>query len=523
MAETLTDYQKDILVRTVLGEARGEGLDGMEAVAAVIRNRSNSGQFPSDPAAVALQPSQFSAWLPVGSGGNNPQQFSKGSDIYRRAEQAVERVFSGQVPDRTNGALYYHTPAVNPNWSDEANQFGTTRLGNHIFYNGRPTPPGEIPNQVASLTDTVAPRVPPNPVTMTPDLALMRNPTMSAAARNVEVTPSGNVPLPRNRPSVPDIVTPSMAALNAPRGNVNATRAVDMLASTQNPVTPRLTDAGDNIYSYHIPDMTPTAVVGGMGSLTPAQPRQSLPALPRSIPGQSQVERTTPSARQIASAPGTTIATIPTSNIGQPPTTRSVPSVPFSLQPTAREIAQAQGTTIATIPTTPQPMNMRSRDSVANAAFGNRIAAQMAPAFNQPGYIPDRLAPNPIVQPGYVPLRQPPIQVVPSPISTSPRRIAPMPMAASARPLAPQRAITPQPMPRMAQATSPLRAVVNGAGSYSSPRPVALSPIQSLMAQGMSQAQAYNALTQRAPTLEDRVRGSTGLSSSGASAYSLSS
>lgn len=498
MATELSEYQKDILVRTVLGEARGEGMDGMEAVAAVIRNRTNSGQFPNDPAAVALQPSQFSVWNSGAGGGKT--DYNKNSDLYRRAEQAVERVFSGQVPDRTNGALYYHTPAVSPNWADEANQYGTTRLGNHIFYNGRPTPPGEIPNQVASLQDTTPPpRVAPNPATISPDLSLMRNPIMSSAARTAQVTP----PLPQPRPVSP----------------MDIARA----------------------------------------------PGTTVATIPTSMrPGQSQIERITPmpSARDIAMAPGQTVATIPTSGIGQPPATRTVPSVPYTLQPTEREIAQAPGTTIATIPTTgtpsasqinsaarraaltanqsnvernlppvptaiqataqtaPRAMNIGSRDSVANTALGQRVATQMAPAFNQPSFIPDRLVPNPIVQPSFVPLNQPPIQVVPSPIS-APRRVAPIPMAAGMRPLAPAR-MAPQAMPRMAAQASPLRVTVNGAGSYSAPRPQPMTPIQSLMAQGMSQAQAYNALTQRAPTLEDRVRGSTGLSSSGASAYSIS-
>jgi N-acetylmuramoyl-L-alanine amidase len=485
----------------VLGEARGEGMDGMEAVAAVIRNRTNSGQFPNDPAAVALQPSQFSVWN-AGAGGGKTD-YNKNSDLYRKAEQAVERVFSGQAPDRTNGALYYHTPAVSPYWADEANQYGTTRLGNHIFYNGRPTPPGEIPNQVASLTDTVAPRVPPNPVAMSPDLSLMRNPQMSSSARMAQVTP----PLPQPRPVSP------MDIARAP-GTTVATIPTSMRPgqSQIERITP-------------MPSAREIAMAPGTTVATiPTTPRASLPAIPRTIPGQSQIERTMPSAREIASAPGTTIATIPTSGIGQPPATRTVPSVPYTLQPTAREIAQAPGVTVATIPTTPtQPMNMRSRDSVANAALGQRVATQMGPAFSQPSFIPDRLAPNPIVQPSFVPLNQPPIQVVPSALPSLASNV-PLPRRRPATPIAPMRQAMPQQMPRMASQASPMaRIVVNGAGSYSAPRPQPMTPMQSLMAQGMSQAQAYNALTQRAPTLEDRITGRTGLSSYSGTAQSLSS
>ena len=470
MAEQLTDYQKDILIRTALGEARGEGVEGMADVIQTIFNRTNDPRFPSDPAAAALENKQYSTWN-TGAGGNNPQQFSKNSDIYKSAERALNLVLSGERPDYTGGALFYKTPAVRSPFHDSQNKFGTIERNGHLYYPTRPVPPGEIPNQVASLTDTVAPRVAPNPATMSPDLSLMRNPQMSSSARMAQVTP----PLPQPRPVSP----------------MDIARA----------------------------------------------PGTTVATIPTSMrPGQSQIERITPmpSAREIAMAPGTTVATIPTtqrvslpplppSNIGQPPTTRTVPSVPYTLQPTAREIAQAPGVTVATIPTAPtRPMNMRSRDSVANAALGQRVGQQIAPAFSPLDPF-ERLSPNPIVQPSFVPLNQPPIQVVPSALPSL-SSVVPLPRRRPATPIPPMRQAMPQQMPRMAPQASPMaRIVVNGAGSYNAPRPQPMTPIQSLMAQGMSQAQAYNALTQRAPTLEDRVTGRTGLSSYSGTAQSLSS
>ena len=62
MAGTLTAKQRDTVVRTVIGEAANQGARGQIAVASVIRNRAQSGQFSSDPAKVALQPGQFSTW-----------------------------------------------------------------------------------------------------------------------------------------------------------------------------------------------------------------------------------------------------------------------------------------------------------------------------------------------------------------------------------------------------------------------------------------------------------------------------
>jgi hypothetical protein len=166
----LTPQQLDVLARTVLGEARGEGQLGMEAVAHVLANRANSGQFPSDPAKVAQQPNQFSAWN-SGAGGNNPQQFSPNSQPYQTAQQIIQSVFGGASPDPTNGALFYHNPSVNPSWANSVNQYGTTQIGNHIFYNGRQQP------------------TPVNPATQSQDMALMRNPIMSQSARDRQVTP----------------------------------------------------------------------------------------------------------------------------------------------------------------------------------------------------------------------------------------------------------------------------------------------------------------------------------------------
>jgi hypothetical protein len=497
MATELTPYQRDILIRTALGEARGEGVEGMADVIQVILNRANSGDFPADPAAAALQPNEFSAWNPVGRGGNNPSQFSTDSDTYKRGERALDLVLSGTRPDYTGGALFYKTPSVKSPFHDSQNKFGTIERNGHLYYPTRPVPPGEIPNVVASLQDTTPPpRVAPNPATISPDLSLMRNPLQSVEAQRAQVTPLPP-PLPQRRPSAPDIVTPSMAAVNAQRGNVNATRAVDMIAATQNPVTPRLTADGSNIYSYHIPDMTPTTVTGGLGSLTPSPARVRLPELPPS-------------------------------NIGQPPTTRVVQSVPFNSSsmpsPTPAQINDAarrasltatQSNVERAIPRVPTALEAAARTAPIGSSAQN-IASQRAEQLSQRPTAPYRLPAGPI---GLTPntngvrLNQPPIQVVPSPMSA-----VPLPRA---RPnYTPVRA--PQPMPRMVAQASPLRVVVNGANSYSAPRPQQVTPVQALIAQGMSPSQAYNALTQRAPTLEDRITGRTGLSSSGASAYSIS-
>lgn len=433
MAE-LTDAQRDTLIRTVLGEARGEGLDGMAAVAQVIQNRANSGKYPSDPAEVALQPYQFSTWLPVGSGGNNPQQFSPNSNAYQQAAQVVDSVFSGQVPDRTNGALFYHTPQVSPNWANSVNRYGTTQLGNHIFYNGRPTPPGEIPNQVASWTDTIRPST-PNPATQSKALSSQRSLIPSSGS---------------------DALKSAMARLagQSVRNVSPATQSPD-LAQMRNPI------------------MSSSA---RQAQVTPYPATQSLDLA-------------------IRRAPGETIDTVPTSGIGAPPATRSVQSIPMTgnnqsamVEATRRAALLANQSNVERNPV-PQNRQALVQDAARRAALtANQSYAGMdrAPPLREA-----RLSTPPIPRITNVALNQAPLQV------NAPPRFAPMPLMASAglqnqrmMPRGAPAMVRPSSLPMASQA--PLRVIVNGANSYRQP------VVQSLQSQGTSPSQAYSAANAQA-------------------------
>lgn len=419
----MADEVSKAIIDTLIAEAAGQGEESMRRVAETILNRSAIRNLT--PEQVVMQANQYTGYSNPGPGAVRSQ---KNPAVRALAEAAWRTAM--EPGDPTGGADHYYAPGTisQPSWARGMTPTG--QYGGHNYYSSRPIPPGEIPNTVATaLSVTPIPRVAPSPVTISPDLAQMRNPIMSSSARYAQVTPSGNVPLPRNRPSAPDIVTPTMASLARPASKVNATRAVDMIAATQNPVTPRLTAAGDDIYSYHIPDMTPTTVTGGIGSLTPTPARVRLPELPPSNVAQAA---TRPTPAQVNDAARRAALTVNQSNVE-----RALP-------------AQAPGAA-----------NMRSRDSVANVALGQRVAQQIGPAFSQPGYVPTRLLPNSIVQPNNVTRNQPPIQIVPSRGPTLPiaGNRAPIPMAASSRPLAP---ITTRPQPAMPLMASapPLRVVV---------------------------------------------------------------
>ena len=141
----MTDAEKDrdVLARTLWGEARGETLAGMVAVAWTIRNRVNDGKAKSwwgeGYAGVCLKPYQFSCWNKKDP--NFP--FLRGAKPIPVAEMAMAvmvatAVMDGAFPDPTGGATHYHATTMPkpPAWAAKAKQ--TLKLGHHLFFKDVP-------------------------------------------------------------------------------------------------------------------------------------------------------------------------------------------------------------------------------------------------------------------------------------------------------------------------------------------------------------------------------------------------
>ncbi|MVX50224.1 hypothetical protein GQF56_20490, partial [Rhodobacter sphaeroides] len=141
--------ERDVMVRTILGEAADQGNVGMAAVALVIRNRAEDVRFPDNVADVSLQPRQFSAWNADGSGNALVAKYNPGEAAYERAAYVADLVMAGLVPDFTEGATHYYSPAgmnhlvesgyqknLIPSWlarETEARDAPPIRIGGHIF------------------------------------------------------------------------------------------------------------------------------------------------------------------------------------------------------------------------------------------------------------------------------------------------------------------------------------------------------------------------------------------------------
>lgn len=124
----------EILARTIWGEARGEGLAGMEAVAAVILNRVAAGRFGDGVYGVCRRPRQFSCW---NDGDPNLAKLLAVTDADARFALAVHiarRALGGALADRTGGATHYHAAYVFPRWA--RGRTPSAEIGRHIFYAG---------------------------------------------------------------------------------------------------------------------------------------------------------------------------------------------------------------------------------------------------------------------------------------------------------------------------------------------------------------------------------------------------
>ncbi len=116
----LTPQEREAVIATMLGEARGEGYLGMAAVAQTIMNRAN---VRDKPVSALLDKTQF-----------NGAGFSGASSQLREvAEKALDAVLAGEDPAQVGYADHFATNSTSNDWTtayaDTANQ-----LGGHTFY-----------------------------------------------------------------------------------------------------------------------------------------------------------------------------------------------------------------------------------------------------------------------------------------------------------------------------------------------------------------------------------------------------
>jgi spore germination cell wall hydrolase CwlJ-like protein len=124
---TVTKFQieissSEVVAATLIMEAGGEGVMGMEAVREVIANRAKG----KEEITVCLAPKQFSCWSGI--------PISKGIEIAKKHPNWTLALFiaRSKPTNHTKGATHYHNLKVSPSWAKKLKK--TASIKNHIFY-----------------------------------------------------------------------------------------------------------------------------------------------------------------------------------------------------------------------------------------------------------------------------------------------------------------------------------------------------------------------------------------------------
>lgn len=134
----LSKQEQLCLAQAIYHEARGESEAGQWAVANVIINRAMSGKYPSSLCGVIFQNAdkgrykcQFT-FACDGRSDNGTERRAWNRSV-KLAQAAYAEFIQGERPGvLPASALFYHTTAVSPNWSNKFTQVAT--IGSHIFY-----------------------------------------------------------------------------------------------------------------------------------------------------------------------------------------------------------------------------------------------------------------------------------------------------------------------------------------------------------------------------------------------------
>jgi N-acetylmuramoyl-L-alanine amidase len=129
--------ETELFARCLWGESRGEPIDGMVAVAAVIKNRVNGKTWYGVTLKnVILKPWQFSCFLP---GDPNFERLKVGPSgkIFDQCKVIAELSTNNLLTDNTMSSTHYHVASMKnpPKWANMPDQMVFKRqIANHKFY-----------------------------------------------------------------------------------------------------------------------------------------------------------------------------------------------------------------------------------------------------------------------------------------------------------------------------------------------------------------------------------------------------
>lgn len=127
----------DTLARTIWGEARGEGEQGMMAVACVVLNRVKTPcWWGRDIDGVCSAKWQFSCWNDGDPNQHKLLTVTTADPVFADACAIADEAAAGKLDDITNGATHYIVTNMPnpPRWS--VGRTPCAVIGKHSFYKG---------------------------------------------------------------------------------------------------------------------------------------------------------------------------------------------------------------------------------------------------------------------------------------------------------------------------------------------------------------------------------------------------
>ena len=133
-----------VLAQTLWGEARGDGLEGIEAVACVVMNRFKAKKWFSGYKIIngvkipgvretCLKRFQFSCWNKNDPNYSKLSRLDESDAIFAICLRVAKQAIENKMVDFTNNATFYHTKNIKPKWALHHSPCYETK--GHYFYN----------------------------------------------------------------------------------------------------------------------------------------------------------------------------------------------------------------------------------------------------------------------------------------------------------------------------------------------------------------------------------------------------
>lgn len=122
----------DCLTQAAYYEARGEGREGMRAVAQVVLNRVRHPAFPKTVCGVVFQGAGRRTGCQFSFTCNGSMRGNVNRAAWDRARAVASAALSGSVYSGVGNATHFHTTGVSPQWRNSL--IRVTQVGDHLFY-----------------------------------------------------------------------------------------------------------------------------------------------------------------------------------------------------------------------------------------------------------------------------------------------------------------------------------------------------------------------------------------------------